>query len=328
MHKISEIRPFNDIYINCYFSALLPIIVKYERNIYPFILSEFVTYNKSEGKQISLNYSSLTIEKSEKIFADQKLKIIQREIYDNKIVVELKKSLYKSNPVILLIDSYYEPLSFNTYQKNHSLHEILVFGFNNNDRHFDVIEHEFWESTLYKEQRINYADLERSYNSIFEYKQKSDCSYIEVVNEDELHIPIDTEIVIKSFFMQIDDNYDSFMDGLKVFEEFLYNYNKLPDDYDYTSEELDTTLVSLNKLRKNKETQLFCFKKWKMPDFLIVNLENTLNPIKKLWGILTKHRIAKSKLIKYKKISSELLIKIFEMEKIFYESIYAINSRL
>lgn len=55
----------------------------------------------------------------------------------------------KNSPVIVLIDSYFQRISSKTYLKKHSLHHLLIFGFDDQKQILRINEHAFWESKKY-----------------------------------------------------------------------------------------------------------------------------------------------------------------------------------
>jgi hypothetical protein len=66
------------------------------------------------------------------------------------------------------IDSFYEPLRIDTYKKLHWPHTLLIFGFNRDNRTFDIIEHNHRDSLAYKKRTITYEAVIECHKGYFE----------------------------------------------------------------------------------------------------------------------------------------------------------------
>lgn len=91
---IENVQPFNDVYINCYYSSLLPVINKFGKNILPFLLNNFVyiKYDK-DMKKIIAEDSNIVSE--EKLFSEQGLLIKKDAIGNDTVLDDIRSSIKK-----------------------------------------------------------------------------------------------------------------------------------------------------------------------------------------------------------------------------------------
>ena len=80
------------------------------------------------------------------------------------IVKDLTSSISNGNPAVIWIDCYYEPIRTDMYLKEHWAHMLLVYGFNEQEQTFDILEQKNREALLYERRTISYVDIVSSYN--------------------------------------------------------------------------------------------------------------------------------------------------------------------
>jgi hypothetical protein len=75
-------------------------------------------------------------------------------------------------PVVLYIDSFFEPFRIDTYKKHHWPHTILIFGYDSKNKQFHIVEHHHRDSLSYRKRSINFIDIVKAYNGYKEYLLK------------------------------------------------------------------------------------------------------------------------------------------------------------
>ncbi|MDT0125300.1 BtrH N-terminal domain-containing protein [Paenibacillus sp. RRE4] len=167
---IEGIEPYNELFFdNCFYNSFFPIIRAFHKDELPFFLNENIVYELSQNANEavigcryrqkhsfaelveSLYLGALTKHRSEDVTAD------------------IKSAISKGRPVILWVDCYYEPIRLDTYLKEHWPHTLLVYGFDDNEQTFQVIEHKHKENLSYEKQSLSYHDLQEAYRGYLQY---------------------------------------------------------------------------------------------------------------------------------------------------------------
>ena len=150
--KIDNIYPLNGYRLDCYRQALLPAIIHFGRDIRPFLLANVGHFNFDKTLSFSeipiLNYN-LTI---------KNLGIVQQYLYitNNNFIENICKSIDENKVVIVYVDSY----SYNrfpaVYSKVHSRHGILIYGYDVDNKFFNIIDSDFIENFERKKHKYHF----------------------------------------------------------------------------------------------------------------------------------------------------------------------------
>lgn len=162
---IEGVEPFNDIfYINCFFSALFPVINHYRGSILPILANYTMLYYWDDNqKGIKLNTRYEAEIKIETIVESQGINVGYKAKCDD-VVMEIIKAISGNKLVIIEIDCFYEPIRRDMYMKNHWPHYLLVFGFDTLKEEFHIIEHGNINRLNYQKRVISFEDIRNSYN--------------------------------------------------------------------------------------------------------------------------------------------------------------------
>ncbi|RJE89656.1 polyketide synthase [Paenibacillus sp. 1011MAR3C5] len=159
---LPHMEPFNDLYYrNCFYNSLFPAVRHFGGSIMPFLLNDLIVFDRpgSSGRPFGIDYVSVL--PLDELFQLQGLNIITRHDHEH-ILSETIESLRSGKPVIVWVDSYYEPIRKDTYGKRHVDHTLLIFGFDEELRQFHIMEHDRQENLSYAARTIEYEDLVRS----------------------------------------------------------------------------------------------------------------------------------------------------------------------
>lgn len=158
---LPNMEPFNDLYYrNCFYNSLFPAVRHFGQSFLPFLLNDLIVFSRSDSGDKPFNIEYVSVLPLEELFALQGLQVIER--HDNAdILSETISSLREGKPVIAWVDSYYEPLRKDTYQKRNVDHTLLIFGFDDQTRQFHIMEHDRQENLSYAARTIGYDDLVR-----------------------------------------------------------------------------------------------------------------------------------------------------------------------
>lgn len=301
---IDGIHPFNDVYISCYYSSLLPVINKFGKNLTPFLLNSFVylKYDKETKKIIPYND---TIIPEEKIFYEQGLLIKKDAISNERVLDDVRFSIRKNRPVIVLIDSYFQKISYNTYLKKHSLHYLLIFGFDDQKQILRINEHAFWESKRYSLFDWGYEEFLDAYRGAKLYKNSEEFSNLQIEYKDSTRV--ENSFALERFLAHLQKKRDCITHELLMLKDNICFYGNDYNNLQYT----------LDKYRKSKKAILYVFQQTNSD--LKKQLEENVSLLEKLWGLITKALITNQIGTKMSSKIEEICYEFVEKELNFYE---------
>ena len=145
-------------------------IYEYEKSPVSILVNDIMTkeYNKNK---IGFNVEYLSVKDIQDVVFDMGIKMASK-ISSNNLVDEIINSISNQNPVIVCVDCYYESIRTDSYLKSHWPHNLLVYGYDRQNRTFDIIEHKHRENLTYKQCKISYSDMINSYDSYQVYFQQ------------------------------------------------------------------------------------------------------------------------------------------------------------
>ncbi|WP_162160548.1 BtrH N-terminal domain-containing protein, partial [Paenibacillus gorillae] len=86
----------------------------------------------------------IEIEPEEKICKDLGV-FYQVEFTADDILGSINSALKKNRPVIVWVDCYYESIRKDTYLKEHRPHTLLIYGYDENEKNYTILEHDHSE---------------------------------------------------------------------------------------------------------------------------------------------------------------------------------------
>lgn len=87
-------------------------------------------------------------------------------VESGEIVSHIKKAIDEEKYIILYMDYFYEKIRPDVFGKEHGKHTILIYGYDEHSKKFEIIEHKNKNSFIYEEQLIDYCDIEKDINHI------------------------------------------------------------------------------------------------------------------------------------------------------------------
>lgn len=256
--EIENINPFNDIYYkNCFYNSFFPIVYHFSKSIYNILANDVIRYeNNKNSKTINIDYieceDMLSMVNEIGIKVDTKMK--SENVIDN-----IKTSLCKDKPVILWVDCYYESLRKDMYLKHHWGHTLLFYGFDDEKKEFNIIEHKMMENLSYKKMTISYDDVVKSYNSYLErFYHGTFPTYFEFY-VDDLHNGLSVQEEINISLDKMRFNFQSKIEiiekGLRELKECLEGYKKIAVIEDELSKHATELVNMTNNIINTKRVE-------------------------------------------------------------------------
>lgn len=197
---LNNIKPFNEVfYKTCFHNSLLPVLGHFNVSLAPILANDIFVYDffnkdKETYEDQMMNIYEKTIQallndlgivinvKKHVCSRDRDFLPPDADIYvlkqtsecigikpqedENNItdlLSDVKKALTKRRPVIIWVDCFYLSGRKDTYKKEHWMHTLLLYGFDEAREIFFAVEHSFKGNLTYKEQEISFKDVMDSY---------------------------------------------------------------------------------------------------------------------------------------------------------------------
>lgn len=163
-YEAENIEPFCDIfYIDCFYNSLLPVLKNYgvDKKV---ILGSYVPVLRKEpvlGAALEWECARDRAEILKGFGVEEKSYVEETDICE-----AIKQHLDKDELVIVYIDCFYEKGRYDTFMKEHWPHTILVYGYDELEEEFSILEHTAKENLDYAPRKISYSDLIKCYRSV------------------------------------------------------------------------------------------------------------------------------------------------------------------
>ncbi|WP_166542066.1 beta-ketoacyl synthase N-terminal-like domain-containing protein [Paenibacillus lutrae] len=160
---LPDMEPFNDIfYRNCLYNSMFPVVRHFNRSVLPFLLNDMILFTGEQGgDQMRYTVEYVSVHAIEEVFAQLMLQVDTRS--DNTdIRKEIIASVSQGKPVVVWVDSYYESIRKDAYLTQHLDHTLLVYGYDEEEQLFHIIEHDRRENLSYKKCTLSFGDMEKA----------------------------------------------------------------------------------------------------------------------------------------------------------------------
>jgi hypothetical protein len=176
---IESIEPFNDIlYKSCFYNAYFSILRHHNISVLPVLANDVIVYRYDKEKGLNLSWEFIHNEDIERL-SDSVGIGIEKKVECEDPVNDVIDAIMLKKPVIVSIDSYYEPFRSDTYKKKHWPHSLLIYGYDDNEQLFHIIEHKNLENLAYERQTIDYIDFANAY-----YGYKTNFNHLDILKMD------------------------------------------------------------------------------------------------------------------------------------------------
>lgn len=223
---LENFEPYNDFgYTSCFYHSFFPILIYYDKNINTFLSSNVYSYDyKLEDNYLNMGIYSITEAKFEDNLRLSEMGVnIKRDI--KCLVKELVMSINMSNPVILVVDSFFSPSRQDVYKKQHLIHYITVYGYDKIRKIFHIIENKSVSSLLYEKRTICFKDLINCYNGGLSLLEKEDRkeAYLEfhLLNNTNIECINNKSFYKNRFINYYMDNEKKLLAGQKSLDLFI-----------------------------------------------------------------------------------------------------------
>lgn len=288
--RLERVEPFNEVfYIDCFHNSLFSVIHHFERKTEPFSGNDIFFYAKNgmdnrfsktiqellteQGihvrtkAHVSHKEQDTVVTEEDMVFLDQFSKRVGMEKTDDpsedisELIPSIKRALTKGRPVIIWVDCFYEPIRKDTFNKMHWMHSLLLYGYDDKEELFHVIEHIHRDNLNYKQQTISYKDLLRSYEAFivnyFPYSQMP--AYYEFYTQNQAVCSaecVETNARLAYWDMR-NRHQDQILGGLEEIRAFNAMFLSMLHDEDALKAKTNHFIEILNSIINSKQADLF-----------------------------------------------------------------------
>ena len=156
------VRPYNELALkSCYYNQLVTgySMFKAEPRI---VIADYLPLYSFDEKSKDLTILSVNVMNEETM---QLLTGVERKKHNciNNIQDFLRLHIDSREPIILPVDCFYLSYRVDTFEKQHSPHFILVYGYDLEEKNYYVVDHMFQNSAEYRKQKVPMRELYSAY---------------------------------------------------------------------------------------------------------------------------------------------------------------------
>lgn len=286
-NSISKIEPYNDLYFkNCIYNSLFSVINYYNKSIMPFLINSIPIYyyNCDEEKHFSIKY--IDTYSTEELLEEMMI-VVNSKQNNTSIVEDIITSIDKNEPVIVFINCFYMPVRTENYLKTHLEHPIIIYGYDNIRKVFNIIEQKHNDSLSYYKTELQYNDLINSYNGYINLttKNRKINSYKEYrLKQNHNLLNNDSSEYIKIFKRNTYINYENINNGLQSLEKFILDFEDIFIDEIVLEKNVNSLVLGLNEIINSKKVEKYKIEKLFGKDhtlyILILKIEDNWSSIR------------------------------------------------
>lgn len=171
MKIIENIAPFNHFfYRDCLYNSLFSVIGYFGEDIWHVLSNELMLYKKTPDSIFGSGIVYTAVKPLTQILEDMGIQASVENCGD--MISYTCRAIDRGMPVIIKVDCYDESIRRDLYKKEHLDHNILIYGYDETEGIFYIIEHSSRNSLNYKYQKISFADAKKAHMGYIDYFSK------------------------------------------------------------------------------------------------------------------------------------------------------------
>lgn len=323
---IENIEPFNEIFYRiCFYNSFFPVVIHFGKSILPFLINDTAVYAKypkdSETGKLDIDYISAI--PTERVISEEGM-ILQTKNFNEDILCDITAALDENKPVIVWVDCFYESIRTDQYKNKHWSHTVLIYGYDEVQKTFNIIEHSYRDSLSYKKQVISFEDIynmTKGYMENFYSNIKQPVFYAFSENKSSVAYDKSNNRYYQIFKNNTLNNQNLIADRLECLKAFILDYDRIILDKNEFFKTGDKLIESFNMVINSKLSDKY--KLETMANKNLVNVCEALNEITEMWSEVRRvtAKIFYSEIYNYDKLQrvSQELRSIYQKEKDYIE---------
>ncbi|MHB1485867.1 MAG: cysteine peptidase family C39 domain-containing protein [Saccharofermentanales bacterium] len=279
---LNNFTTWNDLYFkNCYYSALFPIILHFNKSITPIILNDIYIYeldSEVTPNLIRVKQHNIVEEYSEIL----KERGINEELTEpSDLIAQIKSFIDEGRPVMLFIDCFYEPIRFDAFKQNHWTHILPLYGYDDDRRVFKILEHKYATGFTYGEFELDYDDAVLCNEGFIKNNTHGDFSGFFAFGGDtekgrQPYTAEDEKADIKVFIGAIKNRKDEIFAGIDVLSVFVDKIGDIIGSLKNTPEIYGKLAENISRIKLAKSVERYRFLKVFGNDRQVMDLADRL----------------------------------------------------
>ena len=330
---LDNIQPFNEVfYKGCFFNSLFPAIRHFNKSILPVLVNDVTVYKRvAENGNLRLSMRYLSKNSLEDVLDNMGIAIDSFSYREN-LTDNITKAILLGRPVIIYVDSFYEPFRIDTYQKKHVQHSFLVYGYDYNKSVMNIIEHKHRDNLSYENRVIKYSDIKNSYEGFhMEFQSNIEIpSYYEIQliksYIDKTNIDFSLNECIKVLIENFVEKEEQFFYGLEQLKVFTGEFGELVSNELILNKEVDNLIKGFNKIINVKQVEIYKISRLFGEKNNIVKIQQEcLEHWNLIRAVVAKYKYSNIYRIENFGKLGEILKTIYKIEKLYYRNIVSLS---
>lgn len=236
MNTLTPVEPFNDLYyINCFYSCLFPVLSYLGKDFKHLLVNTIYSYEISQLNDKKIFSTDIgRIEELTTLLKQLGVHITRKKRVGS-IFSSIEAAINNEKPVIIFVDPYYLPYRKDTYLKWHSYHAVLIYGYDNKNQQFHIIDQTNFLRLDYAKRKVAYHELIAAYEEVEEaihtsFKNGDTNIRLHYLKEIGIYYEFENKgssiLLYKSYAQQysikIQANLDSIYKGLNLIKGSLF----------------------------------------------------------------------------------------------------------
>ena len=282
MNKVilENVKPMDEMRMDCDDHALYPIISYMGNDIDYFILNSFHRYILAEG-------NALISQKIELGLYEALGYSFESKTTNSDFINYLKSKINNNQPLYVMCDLFALPRFKSPDKDAHAYHAICVFGYDDEEKKFHIIDHKYHDSFLYIKQEISYDEL---YNASMSCEKHLNNALIITLHkhmdkENRNGNPIET---YKNYYLQYDRAIETGFKNILLYWDTLKEM-LIHDEPEKAKEFIRATHSQIGNIMNKKIYEQSVIKKHFPCEQLIIKAENRVFYINYIYAVMVKY---------------------------------------
>ena len=307
-------------YVSCFYSDLFSYLISNNKNIIPFIANNVFYYDYTPSAyDLRKRYGIVakSIKNTSELALEQGLKVTNEKVDTSNIFNYIKYHIDLMEPVSVAVDMFELSYRLDRYQKIHTIHYFMIYGYNDNDHYFYILDNP--TNTYYKKVICSYADLERGYKGGKVLSKDMDVVCLSIFNDKISDNNNDYKSVfIKNYIA----NEENIMENLKGLSKLKSDFKNICMHSLYTDRGLNLFYLIHYQLMNMKRAELFAYYKILHDKCVLITFKEIVDNWEKVRNIL--NYCLQKKELDIKKINNAVSIigELCNKEYIFYNDFF------
>ncbi|RCX20095.1 hypothetical protein DFR58_102164 [Anaerobacterium chartisolvens] len=318
--ELENIEPFCEAwYIDCFYNLVFSVLKHFNKDIRELLVNDIFLYKYSKN---SLTMTVKSIRPLNELQNDIGIAVEEIAPGEN-LIVDFTELLSKGSPLIVLQDLYFASYRNEFYMKNHHLHTVLLYGFDKDEKYFNIVEQSFMDSYFYKKMYASFSDIfnacEGAFNN-FSDKAVSNMGFYLKDPSAPCNRPTDLNIYRQKLIENYLKHKSEVEESIIHIENFYNDFKDIILREALFWENVDSIIENCNLIISNKKADLYKYIKLfdSQPELKLHLIESIINEWETIRGLLLKLRLTMSYKMQLLNSSMNRINNIIRLEHEFH----------